>query len=198
MFQFILYVIACLASQKGPLWWASKHRKHHKYCDTLQDPHSPIVHSKLYAWIGWVYLPGPDQKIDREYIKDLIIFPELVIMENFYWVPIVSLHFMFLRLLGIGEMIFISMWSSILCQLLTLYFNVLFHSNKQHHHGCNASNIPLDVLSNLFGEAYHEIHHRYPVQFKRKGMDLPYHLFLKPLILLGFIKVHYKNAVDGR
>lgn len=30
--------------QGGPLWWASKHRSHHVYCDTdARDPHSPAL-----------------------------------------------------------------------------------------------------------------------------------------------------------
>merc|ERR1719469_553638 len=56
--QFILFCLACLASQGPPLWWASKHRRHHAYCDTELDPHSPVVWSAAYAWLGWVYLPG--------------------------------------------------------------------------------------------------------------------------------------------
>ena len=185
--QFLLYLTACLASQKGPLWWASKHRRHHKYCDTKEDPHSPIAHSKMYAWLGWVYLPGKEQKIDAEYIKDLTKYRELVVMEYFYWIPVVIVHGGFWRYVGIGEAIFISMWSSVSCQLLTLYFNVLFHSKRIDSCKCNASDIPFDILSNIFGEAYHKIHHEKPSQLKRNGIDLPYYLFLSPLLKMKII-----------
>ena len=37
--------------QGPPLWWASKHRRHHGHCDTKDDPHSPVAHGKLYAWL---------------------------------------------------------------------------------------------------------------------------------------------------
>ncbi len=39
--QFIMALGGTLAIQKGPLWWASHHRMHHKYSDTDQDVHSP-------------------------------------------------------------------------------------------------------------------------------------------------------------
>ena len=51
--QFIMGIMSCLALQGPPIWWASKHRRHHKHCDTIKDPHSPIAFSKLYAWVGW-------------------------------------------------------------------------------------------------------------------------------------------------
>ena len=35
--QFVLAVGGCAAVQKGPLWWASQHRDHHKYADTALD-----------------------------------------------------------------------------------------------------------------------------------------------------------------
>ena len=43
----------------GPLWWASIHRRHHKYCDTEADVHSPKIHGPIYAHIGWM--------VDRRY-----------------------------------------------------------------------------------------------------------------------------------
>jgi stearoyl-CoA desaturase (delta-9 desaturase) len=39
--QFVFAVIGASAAQRGPLWWASHHRKHHKYADGVNDLHSP-------------------------------------------------------------------------------------------------------------------------------------------------------------
>lgn len=36
----VLSILGCLASQGGPVWWASQHHCHHKLCDTPGDPHS--------------------------------------------------------------------------------------------------------------------------------------------------------------
>ena len=53
-FQFVLAWIGCSAMQKGPLWWAGHHRHHHKYSDTEDDPHSPIVKTVWWSHVGWV------------------------------------------------------------------------------------------------------------------------------------------------
>src|SRR5208282_6451544 len=52
-FQFILGLMGTTTMQNGPLWWASVHRRHHKYSDGPLDPHSPrdgFWHAQL-LWI---------------------------------------------------------------------------------------------------------------------------------------------------
>jgi len=46
--QFIGAFIACSSGQRGPLWWAAHHRRHHRHSDTDQDIHSP--HAKGVFW----------------------------------------------------------------------------------------------------------------------------------------------------
>src|SRR3970040_2312980 len=41
-FQFVLALLGTTAMQQGPLWWASWHRRHHKYSDQPGDVHSPV------------------------------------------------------------------------------------------------------------------------------------------------------------
>ena len=183
--QFALSFAGCLASQGSPIWWASKHRRHHKYCDTDRDPHSPQAFSKLYAWIGWIYVEGPMWKgVDSEFVADLQSFPELRVFELAPWLPVSCVHWAWYSAFGMGELVFVSMWSSILCQLLTLYFNVLFHDNEAEG-TCKASDLPHDPLSNLFGEAYHRDHHAHPAKCKRPGLDVPYWTCIKPLKQMG-------------
>ena len=42
--QFIFAVLGASATQRGPLWWASHHRMHHKHSDGEEDVHSPKQH----------------------------------------------------------------------------------------------------------------------------------------------------------
>src|SRR3974377_737333 len=42
--QFCLGFLAQTSAQRGILWWAAKHRQHHKYSDTDLDVHSPVQH----------------------------------------------------------------------------------------------------------------------------------------------------------
>src|SRR5262245_61641107 len=52
-FQFVLAVLGCSAMQKGPLWWAARHRDHHRHSDTPRDPHSPVLNTLWWAHVGW-------------------------------------------------------------------------------------------------------------------------------------------------
>ena len=65
--QFIFAVLGNSAVQRGPLWWASHHRHHHRFADTDEDPHSPSRQGffwwefdityyllKLMSWMGIV------------------------------------------------------------------------------------------------------------------------------------------------
>tara|TARA_B110000008_G_C16965900_1_gene561987 strand:+ start:2755 stop:3222 length:468 start_codon:yes stop_codon:yes gene_type:complete len=153
----------------------------------MKDPHSPQVFCNIYAWIGWIYVEGPMGKgIEYEYISDLCQ-PEMYILEIVPWFPVYLVHFLWYYNYGIATMVFVSMWSSILCQLLTLYFNVAFHKHETDHtQNCQASDIPYDILSNIFGEAYHKHHHKYPGLKKRPGLDIPYWTFIKPMTVCGF------------
>src|SRR6478672_7795972 len=51
--QFVMAFGGLTAAQKGPLWWASNHRVHHRYTDTDRDPHSP---QRGFVWshVGWI------------------------------------------------------------------------------------------------------------------------------------------------
>ena len=40
--QFFFAILGASAVQRGPLWWSSYHRYHHKYSDTKMDIHSPL------------------------------------------------------------------------------------------------------------------------------------------------------------
>jgi len=127
--------------------------------------------------MGWVYSrdgEGPfGSGHDQEYMQDHLKFPELALMENFYYVPVFAVHLVFYLTLGPAWAIYCSMMSGCLCMSLTLYFNVMFHDHPAPKTEaekakfanatgvCRAKDIPFDPLANTFGEAYHGWHHRY-------------------------------------
>jgi len=59
-FQLVLALLGASAMQNGPIWWASWHRRHHKFVDTPEDPHSPVVYGFWYAHMAWVFDPKND------------------------------------------------------------------------------------------------------------------------------------------
>src|SRR3954454_7998015 len=75
-FQLVLAVLAQTSVQKGALWWAAHHRHHHKYSDTLQDPHSFREHGFWYSHGRWIIsheTAEPPEKV----IPHLWRYPEL-------------------------------------------------------------------------------------------------------------------------
>ena len=54
-FEIVIALLSCCTYQGGCLWWASKHRKHHTFCDQEKDPHSATRKGTIYAWLLWQY-----------------------------------------------------------------------------------------------------------------------------------------------
>jgi stearoyl-CoA desaturase (delta-9 desaturase) len=63
----LLACVACLGLQYGPLWWSSKHRRHHRFCDERRDPHSWKLTSWWYAWFGWI-CAVEERQIDTAFV----------------------------------------------------------------------------------------------------------------------------------
>ena len=74
--QFVGAVLGASATQRGPLWWAAHHRKHHRLSDTADDVHSPHAHGFLWSHIGWIAAPS-NHATDLAQVPDLARFPEL-------------------------------------------------------------------------------------------------------------------------
>ena len=74
--QVILAVLGIAAMQKGPLWWAETHRRHHRTADTEEDLHSPKLHGFWYSHWGWPFDPQY-RETQISNIEDFARFPEL-------------------------------------------------------------------------------------------------------------------------
>ena len=81
-FQFVLALCAATAVQRGPLWWASTHRHHHRHSDEPCDPHSPVVHGFWWSHIGWI-TSKRNFPTDYDGVRDLTKYPELVFLNRF-------------------------------------------------------------------------------------------------------------------
>jgi stearoyl-CoA desaturase (delta-9 desaturase) len=84
--QFVLAWLGCAAMQNGPIWWASNHRRHHRFSDRPGDPHSPVLGGFWHAHLGWV-LSGESDRPNLANVRDLSRFPELRLVDRFKWVP---------------------------------------------------------------------------------------------------------------
>ena len=84
--QFVLALVATQAGQRGSLWWASKHRDHHKHVETALDPHSPVSHSFFESYVAWFRRPE-HAACNLDAIADFARYPELRWLDRYYWVP---------------------------------------------------------------------------------------------------------------
>ena len=90
--QFLAALLGAAATQKGPLWWAAHHRQHHKSSDTEEDPHNSHEGFWHAHWMWFLYQESSKPEYDR--IADLVRYPELRLVDRFWYIPPV--------LLGVG------------------------------------------------------------------------------------------------
>jgi stearoyl-CoA desaturase (delta-9 desaturase) len=99
--QFAGAVLGASATQRGPLWWAAHHRRHHRHSDTAQDAHSPHAHGFLWSHIGWIAADS-NRDTDLSQVPDLARYPELRWLDrNDLAVPLLLLGAM----LGLGAVL---------------------------------------------------------------------------------------------
>lgn len=159
-FQFFLALLGTTATQKGPLWWASTHRVHHKYSDTELDVHSPMRRGLWYSHIGW--WAGPEhESTDLARIQDFARYPELRWVDKWHWVGVFALMGG-LGLFGLDAFL----WGYALstCVLLHATFTInslahLFGSRRYATTDTSRNNVFLALIT--LGEGWHNNHHHY-------------------------------------
>jgi stearoyl-CoA desaturase (delta-9 desaturase) len=203
-FQFVLGIVGSMAIQGGVLWWASKHLRHHKHCDTAKDPHSPTQTSEMYAWLWWMYY---ETHHDWVYLPKRLLTPEMLLINLLFPFPNALLTLALVPYLGKEWALFVCWVPGIFGALATTRFNVEYHPPHDDHEvdeciGINKESgdkgigpLRLEWLAvycpwmfePLVGEAFHLDHHEHPRRAHRPGYDVPYTLVLKPLADLGII-----------
>ena len=75
----IIHNIGCTGKS---ITWCAVHRKHHRFSDTEQDPHSPYHKGKFYVATAAYSMNFP---ADYEYAKDLTKDPVHMWFFKYYW-----------------------------------------------------------------------------------------------------------------
>jgi stearoyl-CoA desaturase (delta-9 desaturase) len=216
--QFIFAVLGNSAVQRGPLWWASHHRHHHRFADTDEDPHSPSRHGFWWSHIGWL---TSDRHFPTraKYVKDWARFPELVWLNRFdTLVPVLLAVFLY----AFGAVLKVHaphLGTSGPQMLIWGFFissTVLFHgtvtiNSLDHMIGSRRYDTPDTSRNNwllaliTLGEGWHNNHHHFAIS-ARQGffwweIDITYYL-LKLLSWLGIVwglrpvPEHIRNPPD--
>lgn len=158
-FQLILAVLGTMSMQNGPLWWASWHRRHHRFSDTARDAHSPRNGGFYHAHIGW-FLEGGGENPDLSNVRDLTVFPELVWLERYKWIPLVAYGALCVALFGVPGLFFGFFLSTIVLLHATMLINSLAHvwGSRRFDTKDDSRNNALLALITL-GEGWHNNHH---------------------------------------
>lgn len=189
LMQFFLGFLGTSAVQKGPLWWASHHRQHHRYSDQPGDPHSPRV-GFMHAHQGWIFEAAWRDTTLKE-VRDLAKYPELVWLNQWHIVPPILLAIACYAVGGFSGLVWGFVVSTVACWHVTYSINSLSHrwgTTRFDTGDDSRNNVFLAVLT--FGEGWHNNHHRC-MNSTRQGfywweIDITYYI-LRGLQFVGLI-----------
>ncbi len=189
-FQLVLAVVGTMTVQKGPLWWASTHRKHHRYSDTPLDVHSPKQRGFWYSHVGWI-TGGDHVTTDLTWVKDLARYPELRWIGKYHWVAPVVLAAACGLVAGWSGLIVGFAWSTVIGWHATFTINSLSHVFGRRRYATtdtSRNNWALAVLT--MGEGWHNNHHHYQSSanqgFYWWEVDVTYYV-LRALAAVGIV-----------
>ena len=191
-----------MSAQRGPLWWAAHHRYHHRYTDTLQDPHSS-THGFWYSHVGW-FLNEYNFATRKEVIRDWLKYPELIWLDRFSLIVVVLTAG---GIYALGEWLAMTwpqlgtsglqllVWGFVVSTVLLLHATLCINS-LAHHYGSRDFDTDDHSRNNLFlsiitlGEGWHNNHHYYAGS-TRQGfywwqIDVTYYL-LKLMSWFGLV-----------
>jgi stearoyl-CoA desaturase (delta-9 desaturase) len=189
-FQFVLGWIGCSAMQKGPLWWSSHHRLHHKHSDQDEDPHSPVVSTIWWSHVGWV-MSGRFQNIEYDQVKDFKDYPELRLLDRLHWVPGLSLAVLCYLVGGWSGVVWGFVLGTVMLYHTTFMVNSLCHlfGTRRYKTTDDSRNNWLVALLTL-GEGWHNNHHHYQScarqGFKWWEIDMSYYA-IRTLAAVGLV-----------
>ena len=188
-FQLVLATLGTLSVQKGVLWWAAHHRRHHRFTDVAGDPHSPRD-GLLWSHVGW-FLSPESAPTDRSAVRDLAAYPELEWLDEHFVVPPLVLAVALFAGFGATGLLWGFFLSTTAAWHLTYAVNSLGHRVGSRPFETKDDSRNSFVLALLtFGEGWHNNHHRFPSSV-RQGLrwwevDVTYAL-LRGLAALGVV-----------
>jgi stearoyl-CoA desaturase (delta-9 desaturase) len=189
-FAFFLGFLAQSSAQRGILWWAGNHRQHHRFSDTDNDVHSPVLRGFWHAHLGW-FFTEKHRDTDLAAVPDLAEYPELVWLDRHTYLPAVLTGLVVWLMAGWSGLVVGFLWSTVVLWHATFSINSLAHvvGRRRYVTGDHSrNNLWLALLT--FGEGWHNNHHHYQSAarqgFRWYEIDVSYYL-LKALASAGLV-----------
>jgi stearoyl-CoA desaturase (delta-9 desaturase) len=181
VFQFVLAWLGGMAAQKGVLWWAAHHRRHHRFSDTAEDVHSPVARGFWWSHLAW-FLCHKHKETDLRLIKDFAPYRELRFLDRYHALPPAVLAALMLALGKVLQVFAPDMktsasqmlvWGFFVSTVL-LYHGTFIVNSLAHVFGRrrfpttdgSRNNFLLALVT--FGEGWHNNHH-YAPSSERQG-----------------------------
>jgi len=159
--QLVLALLAQSSAQRGILWWAAKHRHHHRFSDSVEDVHSPRQQGFWYAHLGWIFHPQHGAT-DYDAVPDLARYPELRFLDRHQYLPAAALAVAVWLVAGWPGLVVGFFWSTV-----ALYHGTFMINSLAHVHGTQRYVTGDDSRNNWWlalitlGEGWHNNHHAY-------------------------------------
>jgi stearoyl-CoA desaturase (delta-9 desaturase) len=147
----VLILLSWLGATSSALAWSGSHRKHHRFSDTLQDPHSPIIMGKFRAY--W-QLSNNDSDIIR-YVPDLLKKPWYVFQHKHYFIVLHAIHIVGLLLLPLHIY-----WMLLIVPAFLMWFSGSMVNCFCHDNTGPTNSLLFSIL--MVGEGMHKNHHEAP------------------------------------
>jgi stearoyl-CoA desaturase (Delta-9 desaturase) len=167
IFQFVLGLLGTTAVQKGPLWWAAHHRRHHKFSDQEGDVHSPVQAGFWWSHMGWIVSPKFDPT-DWDAIKDFSRFRELRWLNRYHLLPPIALAVLLFLVGGWQWLVWGFFVSTVALYHGTFSVNSLSHvwgSRRFETTDQSRNNFLIALWTG--GEGWHNNHHHYMASVKQ-------------------------------
>ncbi|MGX5175410.1 acyl-CoA desaturase [Aliikangiella sp. IMCC44653] len=201
--QFLFACVAASAAQRGPLWWASHHRNHHRNTDLASDPHSPRQKGFLWSHTLW-FLADKNFSTELSRIKDFakykelrwldrfdMLIPALLAFALYLFGALLASYFPELKTNASQMLIWGFFVSTIVLYHATYTINSLAHkfgSRRFETQDDSKNNFILALIT--LGEGWHNNHHYYSGTvrqgFKWWEIDITFYL-LKAMSSVGLV-----------
>jgi stearoyl-CoA desaturase (Delta-9 desaturase) len=188
--QAVFAFQAQASAQKGVLWWAAKHRQHHRHADTPLDVHSPRQ-GFVWSHVGWI-LCDQHKATDYETVKDLARYPELRWLNRHDRIAAIAYGVGAFLIGGWSGLVVGFFWSTVLLWHSTFLVNSAAHVfGRRRYDTPDTSRNSLLIALATMGEGWHNNHHRYQAS-ARQGffwweLDLTWYV-LKALSWIGVVR----------
>ena len=172
--RLFLAVIGLQAFQGSGYWWAMRHRLHHRFTDTDNDPHS-IKRGLWWAHMGWLFVPPPRfSKLALVGAKDLT--EDWVLMAQKRWLLPLYVVFGLLYpatmgwLLGGGServmdgVLYVGVVARVVSWHSIWSINSVSHAYGTKYYSLRSTAVTTHPLVQLLqnGEGHHNLHHEFP------------------------------------